>query len=443
MKNMNVLARSDVLGSFDFFTTIVSLESLTSGDLSAQVVASMLKSNSRPGKLTDEQYKSISKVFPLVFHEYAHFFDATSTLWGIKHLNLMNSAYCSDDRRQGDERRFFRAKEFLDHVRTIHLPEYYSVVTTASAVRPWRADTSIGQLFNSTGHLSGRRVLFQRFHNAVGNLLARSPISSLSLLECSAMAQQILLQADLVDRLDSDFGIVERRDFATRTLDYLYNKDLTEYSVCVHLVANKLRCRDGVASFAASALIVRIVLNLPAAIFEKLCEAADLMDRIGLPKDAGHAEFEEALRDGLKHLDLGTMFYLLACCLPEAPDLVPSRAAVVVEQANKQLGIDVQETHELALSEARTMAAEVGNSPVNSLAKLAPLAFHNLSSINYKIPLLDFNSFHLPPALLGDSVQIQLVGNSQSPLTGTDLDEIFNELYEGQRWVERFSEACI
>lgn len=442
-KDLNILARSDVLGSFDFFTTIVSLESLVSADLDAYPATSMLEVIKQGAKLSKKQYQSMAKILPLALHEFAHFFDATSTLWGMKHLQLMNRAYLCDDRRQDNEANFYRAKQFLDHIRRIHLPRYYTVVMPSPPVRPWRADLSIGQLFDSAGRLSGRRIVFQRFQNASGDLLVRSPISQLSLLESSAMAQQILLHAFLVERLDGDYGLVERRDFATRTLDYLYKKELTEYSVCVHVVANKLGCSDGVASFAASALIVRIVLNLPAVAFDDLSKATDLMDRIGFPKDGAYAEFEKALRDGLRHLDLGTMFYLIARCLPGEPGLLPSGAANVVQAAAERLGLNIAQMHEIALHEAKSIGEELGGSSIATLAMLGPLALHNMTSIKYERSLLDFSALHLPPALLGDSAQVRLLGDVKSPLSEVDLDSVFSELYEGQRWVERFSEACV
>jgi hypothetical protein len=442
-KDRNILAKSDVLGSFDFFTTIVSLESIVSGDLHAYPAASLLELAEQGAKLPEQEYQRAAKILPLALHEYAHFFDATSTLWGMKHLQLMNRAYLSDDRRQSDETNFCRAKQFLDHVRRIHLPRYYTVVTPSPAVRPWRTDLSIGQLFDSAGNLSGRRIVFQRFQNANGDLLVRSPISQLSLLESSAMAQQILVHAFLVDRLDGDYGLVERRDFASRTLDYLYNKELTEYSVCVHVVANKLGCNDGVASFAASALIVRIVLNLPVAAFDNLSKANDLMERIGLPTDAAHAEFEKALRDGLSHVDLGTMFYLIARCLPREAGLLPSRAASVVHAATERLGLDNARLQNMALEEARSIGEELAQSSIAFLAMLGPLALHNMASIRFDRPRLDFSSLHLPRALLGDSTQVRLFGDVKSPLSEVDLDSVFSELYEGQRWVERFTEACV
>lgn len=51
--------------------------------------------------------------------------------------------------------------------------------------------------------------------------------------------------------------------------------------------------------------------------------------------------------------------------------------------------------------------------------------------------------FKLAAALLGDSTEFS-IGNSQDNTLGKiNLDDLFNELYQGQLWVDRFSEACV
>jgi hypothetical protein len=56
---------------------------------------------------------------------------------------------------------------------------------------------------------------------------------------------------------------------------------------------------------------------------------------------------------------------------------------------------------------------------------------------------LDIKNINIPPALLGDSNKLSLFANTNNSLRNFDIDECFEELYRGQKWVERFSEACI
>lgn len=89
----------DILGSVDFSNLIVTFDSLNT----TSVTNALRVFNSRFVRpkyinkiLTSREYLDIEKVLPLAIHEYTHFFDSTSTLWGLKHLNLLNRSYESN-----------------------------------------------------------------------------------------------------------------------------------------------------------------------------------------------------------------------------------------------------------------------------------------------------------------------------------------------------------
>jgi hypothetical protein len=89
----NQLSAVDVLGSFDFATNLISLDSIEAKDLS-----SLVMNREEDSPLPDEIVFGLRKVLPLAIHEYTHFIDATSTVWGINHLSKMRFAYECDDR---------------------------------------------------------------------------------------------------------------------------------------------------------------------------------------------------------------------------------------------------------------------------------------------------------------------------------------------------------
>lgn len=202
-KKWNQFAKVDTLGAFDFYTSLISLDALSATDISSirsafphqgDIVAAF-----EANKFSPEHYALLSKVLPLAAHEYTHFVDSTSTLWGLHHLRKMNEAYLADDRLGGKEADFYKAKNFYDHVRGIRLPDYYTVINpNAENSRPWRSEITIGTIFSKLGELSDRPVLFSRFSNCHDEPLVRSPISTVSILEASAMAQEMILQAALI-----------------------------------------------------------------------------------------------------------------------------------------------------------------------------------------------------------------------------------------------------
>lgn len=434
----NVLRRIDFAGCYYYATATVTFDSLVEADI---IKLKNLEMDSKVSpRLSEDQYKILSKILPLAAHEYTHFIDSTSSLWGLNLLAKMNEAYLCSDLLQRDERRFHAAKEFHDYIKRIALPEYYTYKTNAQNTRPWQVTVTNGQLFDSEGKLSDRVVLFQRFANFQGELLVRSPISTASLLEASAMAQQILTHLMLVRRIEGDFGIVEARDFPRRTLDYLYDPKITEYSVCVHLVSNQLGLFDGIAAFAVCAMLTRLVLNFSAEIFDRLLNTKDLMRRVGLPESH---KFSDRLRDGLKHRDLGVAFFLLTRCLPKKPGLEPHEIRSVVRVAAKALGLDLSAVHAAAVNEARKIVGNLKETTIGPIRLLSEFGLANMTRIEPNSASIDFTKLHLPQALLGDMTNVRLMGRADSALGALPVDEIFEPLHRGEAWVARFAEGCI
>ena len=150
---------------------------------------------------------------------------------------MMHDAYTVDPSK---ERELYRAKSFYDHLRQIKLPNYYTVeYRKDSESIPWSYIYTFGQLFAADGSLSKKRVMFTRFRDSKG-ILSRSPTSTLSILEASAMAQEMQHQDALLKKADLVSKPIETTLFEKRTSDLIYNPALTEYSSCVHLTLTLL-----------------------------------------------------------------------------------------------------------------------------------------------------------------------------------------------------------
>lgn len=443
-KKWNHFSQVDALGSFDFFTSIISLDALVTDDLlkSKEVfLGADRKLILSPGHLTTDQYHRLSKVLPLAIHEYTHFVDTTSTLWGLRHLHLMNEAYSSQVELGGDEQNFFKAKQFYEHVRGIRLPNYYTVVNDKyQNKRPWRSAITLGKVFSGDGKISNRSILFSRFSNADGDLIVRSPISIVSLLEASAMAQEVHLHTTLISGTERHFRLTELRLYSERIADYLYDHKITEYSVCVHVVANKLGCSDIQTAFRVCGAVTRIVLNFPKAAFQRIAEDCPISRIVDAPDEH---EFVKAIVDGVKSEDRGVLYYLLVMALPKGCDENPDAIEKGIHTALVALGTDYETLKREAVAEAKEISEAAIASQIGSLSALTKAGFENFQRIEQHQQVLPFRELNLPPVLLGDSSQINLFATPKNTLSKFDLDVCLKELFEGQLWVERFSEACL
>jgi len=446
VKKWNCFAASDTLGSFDFYTTIVSLDSLDTSDVRTcnQSIFEYAQQRLRNSSvmLDSSSYHAITKVYPLAAHEYTHFFDATSTLWGFRHLALMKEAYESNDQLGGNESDFYKAKLFYDHVRRLRLPKYYTLIDdNASNIRPWSYQFSAGIVFDGKGEISTLPTIFTRFWNSNGDFLVRSPISMVSLLEMSAMSQEVLLHLSFLGMTNDSFRNVEGSLYSHRLMDYLYNPYITEYSVCVHLVANNLKLTDPQMAFRVCAHASRLILNMPYRRFEDLATPALISDVLEISREH---DFVKRLVSGLKARDYGTLFFIFASALSRPSWNASQPISDLIQSTLAILGMSIQQVQAESQAEALELSESIRLSHFAEISALADACYENFGKGfdgAFRIP---FERINLPPALLADSTSSLIVPNSENRLASFDIDLAFDSLYgRGQEWVERFAEACI
>jgi hypothetical protein len=428
----------DVLGSFDFYTHIVSLDAVESTQFDALAQDAAFSDSELP--LSLEEFHSLDSVLPLLAHELTHFIDATSTIWGMRHLSLLDAAYSAMVR--GEEPQFFKIKALHDHLRLLRLPQYYTTQGPAkNAARPWRYQISVGRRYTSTGHLNmATSVTFCRFACDGGELLVRSPLSTVSLLETSAMAQELLVRAALLGRLDKDAAIIESRLLSQRTLEYLYNRELTEYSVCAHLVANQLGIEDVLLAFSLSGTIARWVLNAPVQVFERVAGHAPLGRILGVGEDH---EYIIALRDGIRARDMGALYHAIVSALPSTTPQKVDAVQEAIEASLESLTLHSETVAEWRAAEIAHLFSMLSDSECPALRQLAASGLSNHIYMKANDFVLPFNSLDLPKVLFRDCEYRHAWGNPTLPLAQVDPEIGFAYLHSLELFANRFAEACV
>jgi hypothetical protein len=435
------LSAVDVLGTFDFSTAVIYLKSLVAADIDhARTALKEFRpawNDGKPNLMTGQQFATLAKSQPLIAHEYTHFVDTTSTLWGLRHLLLMSEAYGSINL---DESNYYKAREFSGHARIIRLPNYYTVVHKTHDHQPWQSIITIGRTFEAGGKISNRPILFSQFLNSDEQAMVRSPVSTVSILEASAMAQEVMNISRLLQLTDPEYRLIEDRELHRKTLQFLYDKNFTEYSVCVHILANKLGCKDALVAFTICSRLTRLTLNFPAVIFDKLAENCPVEKVLNIP--AQH-EFSQAVRDGLRCRDLGTIYYLLCNALPANVVESEKHVSPAVATALKVLGTSEDELAIAAQAEAGFLIESLDETKIERIRTLAHAGHENFKSIGLQSGELEFRELNLPPALLGDDTIANIYTGDKNSLSAFDVEGCFFELDDGMSWVTRFSEACL
>lgn len=440
-RRWNCFSKVDQLGAFDFFTYTVSLDAINSEGMS-KANQFMIRLATNPRWLTLDEFHSIDSSFSLAVHEYTHFVDASSTLWGLRHLTLLDSANRAPGNPIGEEV-FPHAKMFFDHVRSIRWPDYYTEQYGLgdSTKRPWSAEITGGRVFDANGRISSRPIVFVRFGDNSGKPLVRSPLSTVSVLEASAFGQELMFRMNLISALQEDARLVEMREMTRQTLDYIYHQGLTEYSVCAHLFANRQGCPDAAIAYACVALLARWSLNIPAAALPIISNKLATVLKETLGWDPG-SKATSLIRDAIDSHDIGAIFYVLVCCLPV--DSYKSQTALLsgFQMILDRFGLNEKTVKEWAYAEADHAENALSASSNAAIRTLAAAGASNFRSISWQQRELPMHDLHLPRVVLGDLSLAQPFFNPNNTLLAYDVESAYENLVKGQIWIEKFADAC-
>lgn len=428
----NCFSKIDILGQFDFYTLSISLDSLKPYDVDGLLLAD---ADSRE-QLSMADYERLKKVLPLAAHEFTHYLDGTATIWGLEHLCQLNDAALVP---KDNESEFYRLKSIYDRVRRLRMPAYYSTVEKdVGAGRPWSLHMTGGREFTSEGRLSDKPIIFGRFFNEQNAAIVRSPISVISLFETSAMAEEINMRISLAFRLGEEREI-EQKFISDDALSYIFNPNLTEYSVCSHLVANTTGCTDIYAGFQMSSYISRFVLNATQGIFDAARRSIKSWVKImGVEESGAEATM---LRHALKNGNHGALFYMLVMGLPKIPNGSPVDFGMGFQRSLRILDISIRDAEAEASREASRLASKLEGSPLLSLRLAGQAAIENFRRIG-PAGTRRMKGLNLPAAFLGD-LSLHQFQPQQNTLSALNPEAGFEELVALQIRAENLAEACI
>lgn len=438
---LNYMNDYGVLGHYDFFTTIISLDAIEPAHLDAlyphfNELNTFFLGDGSAG-ISFDLYQKLTKMNPLAFHEYTHYIDCTSTLWGMNGLFLMDEAYSIlNNPKPGDEENFYKAKLFFDYIRHIRLPKYYTEIGNGiSSQKPWIYNESIGQKFDSKGKITDDPIVFVTFANTNNTLLARSPISTLSILECSSTAQEIEQEIRLIEAIDdSDSQVIEFKRYTQKILQATYDKNLTEYSVCAHLLASKLGEEDIRVVYNCAGILCRLALNFPNQLFEKIIHEK-VIDESIFKNDQYYIT---RLYKGIANKDLGVLYFLFCKVIFFNSIDLRKDPKEWTNEILQHLGTDLEELKEAADKQIRS--AEFN---IPTIEMIYEAGVSNFKKIDWFKTYIEINKLALPPAYLGDCSFVNFFTTVDSNgIDEIDLDDHFDEMDSYEKNLLKFVEGC-
>ncbi|MDD2798730.1 MAG: hypothetical protein PHV20_09085 [Bacteroidales bacterium] len=208
-------------------------------------------------------------------HELQHWIDHTSTVWGLENtIKIYNAINSKLNNKESD---FWRIASLMKDYKQSSYSEYYHVVhnkTPFSGLENrWSWNISMGLKFDHDGCVHPNNpIIFVRFNDKKGEPISRTPISIHSFLETNSMYKELVLKAKILQTKKNDIVEyhIKQKEFLKDNLRWIYNPELTVYSVNSHAVSNILGISDISLSMEIASQLSTFILNMPPDFYDKI-----------------------------------------------------------------------------------------------------------------------------------------------------------------------------
>lgn len=210
--------------------------------------------------------------YSVFVHEYQHYIDHVSTLWGAENVFKIFRAF--DAVLKQDEHKFFNYRELHLNMKRNYFLDYYTEnykIAPVGNVRQWKFQITTGTRFDHNGKVNEEwPIPFVVFKNLDDSRICRVPISTASLLETTATAAEYDFQNYAIGTLEPAFKEIQLSALYQKIEKKLYNPELALYSAAVHVTSAYLQITDRILAYRLSSVFAKIALNIPSSEFKNL-----------------------------------------------------------------------------------------------------------------------------------------------------------------------------
>ena len=383
---------TSALAYYDFLDQVININSL---DLEKLKYLTKLSS-----------YEKAIKIFPLCQHEYTHWLDSTSTLWGIHFLNTLYKTYDIENYKEllNGNIDYINLNKSILNMRAHHyqVKIYNHIENTV----PWayRYEFEIKDSYV--------QPIVHFLNSNTHDIICSVPMSTLSILESSATAQEVFMKSILIETFLKDGEkIIEMKFLEKELIQQIYNSSLTEYSIAVHIIANSIQEKNILFAYNICAILSRFILNFPKKYFEKISLQSSIGELDFLTKENVHI-FENTL----KKEDISLLFFIIAQKFKseklEKINNVSIENSIINILVSMNINVD-KEFKDSIIEEYNQYSKyfkTYNYPPIEDLITAGENNFHSLGLFGQKF--YDFNSLNVPKALLGDNSEFSPFINS-------------------------------
>ncbi|MEH2271864.1 MAG: hypothetical protein V7K68_26130 [Nostoc sp.] len=275
-KDSGIFANLETIGSYDDFSQMVILDYLDEQSflqLLANFQSNTKKDQNSQRAALQANYESMTRFYSTCVHEFTHWLDHTSTLWGQRQLVLIyNAINAWTNQNEQDFYRIAIANSERHRARlAIYYTEKYKVDQQEVGTTPWQYEYGYGLEFGIDGRpRTDRPFVFTVFLNSRNQRVIRVPFSMFALTEANATLAEFKVKIQSLALLDNDSKLVEQLRLEQEIQQNLYNPELVIYSVATHCLANSTGIDEVFQAYEFSSALATLCLNLPKELFYSL-----------------------------------------------------------------------------------------------------------------------------------------------------------------------------
>jgi len=440
-KNLGIFANLEAIGSYDDFSQLVVLYYLDKENF-LQLLESFqsnIKGDQNSQKLSlQSNYESTVKFYSTCVHEFTHWLDHTSTLWGQRQLVLIYNAINAWTNQ--NEQEFYRIAIANSERHRARLATYYTekYETDQQEVdtTPWQYEYGSGLEFGIDGRPRlDRPFVFTVFSNSRRKRIIRVPFSMFALTEANATYAEFKVKIQSLALLDDDSRLVEQLRLQQEIQQNLYNSELAIYSVATHCLANSIGIEESFRAYEFASALATLCLNLPKELFCSLSVPEEFSiwgNRVRALQDLS---------------DPGFAFFAIAKQAPRYRKEVSIERWL--EEALSNTGLpNLEVIKGLILAQMKELENEVIEGIyTDQLRMLLSIGRKNFIQRGVwgqnvlSIETLSKTSLMLPPIVLGDGYAASVVFTT-IPTNTQALEEWIDQIIKIEVSVERFIRGC-
>ncbi|MDD3770290.1 MAG: hypothetical protein PHV10_06760 [Sulfuricurvum sp.] len=225
-------------------------------------------------KLSKNDFNIMKNIHSILWHEYTHFLDHSTTLWGIEYnirtLNLYNAIYEK------------RSPEDIDNkyeVFCMNLAEKRLHDLIKKSDKKIDKSTTVGYRLNHDEALGiyveyvlydKARVIYDANRRPIGDPICQIPLSMLAIIEANAYAQEILFQRNIIDRCEDIDKTDEFQKLNQQLENDVNNCEMSEYTIMIRHTLQVFPRLDNFKVLEIVSSVAKLVLNMPIFLFGKI-----------------------------------------------------------------------------------------------------------------------------------------------------------------------------